>query len=143
MKYKSSLCHTRWDCKYHIVWIPKFRRKVLFGKIRACLGEVFHRLAKQRESEILEGHLCKDHVHMYIAIPPKNSVAQVVGFMKGKSAIHISREVQGRARGYSGQSFWARGYFVSTVGRDEKVIREYIRKQEQEDRRIEQLEFRL
>ena len=143
MKYKSSLCHSRWDCKYHIVWIPKFRRKVLFGKIRACLGEVFHRLAKQRESEILEGHLCKDHVHMYIAIPPKNSVAQVVGFMKGKSAIHISREVQGRARGYSGQSFWARGYFVSTVGRDEKVIREYIRKQEQEDRRIEQLEFRL
>ena len=143
MKYKSSLCHTRWDCKYHIVWIPKFRRKVLFGNIRSCLGEIFHRLAKQRESEILEGHLCKDHVHMYIAIPPKYSVAQVVGFMKGKSAIHISREVQGRARGYSGQSFWARGYFVSTVGRDEKVIREYIRKQEQEDKRIEQLKFRL
>lgn len=143
MKYKSSLCHTRWDCKYHIVWIPKFRRKVLFGKIRACLGEVFHRLANQRESEILEGHLCKDHVHIYIAIPPKYSVAQVVGFMKGKSAIHIAREVQSRARGYSGQSFWARGYFVSTVGRDEKVIREYIRKQEQEDRRIEQLKFRL
>ena len=143
MKYKSSLCHTRWDCKYHIVWIPKFRRKILFGKIRACLGEVFHRLANQRESEILEGHLCKDHVHIYIAIPPKYSVAQVVGFMKGKSAIHIAREVQSRARGYSGQSFWARGYFVSTVGRDEKVIREYILKQEQEDKRIEQLKFRL
>lgn len=143
MKYKPSLCRTRWDCKYHIAWIPKFRRKVLFGKIAACLGEVFHRLAKQRVSEILEGHLCKDHVHMYIAIPPKYSTAQVVGFMKGKSAIHISREVQGRARGYSGQSFWARGYFVSTVGRDEKVIREYIRKQEQEDKRIEQLKFRL
>ncbi len=143
MKYKSSLCHTRWDCKYHIVWIPKFRRKVLFGKIRTCLGEVFHRLASQLESEILEGHLCKDHVHIYIAIPPKYSVAQVVGFMKGKSAIHIAREVHGRARGYSGQSFWARGYFVSTVGRDEKVIREYIRKQEQEDKRIEQLKFRL
>ena len=143
MKYKSSLCHTRWDCKYHIVWIPKFRRKILFGKIRACLGEVFHRLANQRESEILEGHLCKDHVHIYIAIPPKYSVAQVVGFMKGKSAIHIAREVQSRARGYSGQSFWARGYFVSTVGRDEKVIREYILKQGQEDKRIEQLKFRL
>jgi len=143
MKSKSSLCHTRWDCKYHIVWIPKFRRKVLFGKIRTYLGEVFHTLAKQRESEILEGHLCKDHVHMYIAIPPKYSVAQVVGFIKGKSAIHIAREVQDRARGYSGQNFWARGYFVSTVGRDEKVIREYIRNQEKEDKRIDQLKFRL
>ena len=143
MNNKSSLCHTRWDCKYHIVWIPKCRRKVLFGHIRAYLGDVFHKLAKQRESEILEGHLCKDHVHMYIAIPPKYSVAQVVGFMKGKSAIHIAREVQDRARGYTGQSFWARGYFVSTVGRDEKVIREYIRNQEKEDKRIDQLKFRL
>lgn len=143
MKSKSSLCHTRWDCKYHIVWIPKYRRKVLFGNIRVYLGEVFHKLAKQRESEILEGHLCKDHVHMYIAIPPKYSVSQVVGFMKGKSAIHIAREVQDRARGFAGQSFWARGYFVSTVGRDEKVIREYIRKQELEDKRIEQLKIRL
>ena len=143
MKSKSSLCHTRWDCKYHIVWIPKYRRKVLFGKIRIYWGDVFHKLAKQRDSEILEGHLCKDHVHMYIAIPPKYSVAQVVGFMKGKSAIHIAREVRGRAKGFAGQSFWARGYFVSTVGRDEKVIREYIRKQEQEEKRIEQLKFRL
>ena len=143
MKSKSSLCHTRWDCKYHIVWIPKYRRKVLFGNIRTYLGDVFHKLARQRESEILEGHLCKDHVHMYMAIPPKYSVAQVVGFIKGKSAIHIAREVQDRARGYAGQNFWARGYFVSTVGRDEKVIREYIQKQEQEDKRIDQLKFRL
>ena len=143
MKSRPSLCHTRWDCKYHIVWIPKYRRKVLFGKIRIYLGDVFHKLAKQRESRILEGHLCKDHVHMYIAIPPKYSVAQVVGFIKGKSAIHIAREVQDRARGYSGQNFWARGYYVSTVGRDEKVIQEYIRKQEQEEKRIDQLRFRL
>ena len=92
---------------------------------------------------ILEGHLCNDHVHMYIAIPPKYSVAQVVGFINGKSAIHIAREIEGRARGYAGQSFWARGYFVSAVGRDEKVIREYIRNQEKEDQRIEQLKFRL
>lgn len=90
MKSKSSLCHTRWDCKYHIVWIPKCRRKILFGQIREYLGNVFHKLARQRESEILEGHLCLDLVHMYIAIPPKYSVAQVVGFMKGKSAIHIA-----------------------------------------------------
>ena len=143
MKSRPSLCHTRWDCKYHIVWIPKYRRKVLFGKIRIYLGDVFHKLAKQRESRILEGHLCKVHVHMYIAIPPKYSVAQVVGFIKGKSAIHIAREVQDRARGYSGQNFWARGYYVSTVGRDEKVIQEYIRKQEQEDKRIDQPRFRL
>ncbi len=100
-------------------------------------------MAKQRECEILEGHLCKDHVHMYIAIAPKYSVAQVVGFMIGKSAIHIAREVQNRARGFAGKSFWARGYFISTVGRDEKVIREYIRKQEQEDQRIKQLKCRL
>jgi len=106
---------------------------VLFGKLKNYLGDVFHKLARQRESVILEGHLCKDHVHIYIAIPPKYSVAQVVGFMKGKSAIHIAREVQSRARGFAGQSFWARGYHVSTVGRDEKVIREYIRNQEKKD----------
>ena len=102
---------------------------------------MFHVFARQRESNILEGHLYKDHVHMYIAIPPKYAVAQVVGFIKGKSAIHIAREVQGRARNFSGQNFWARGYFVSTVGRDEKVIREYIRLQEQEDQRLEQLKL--
>ena len=107
------------------------------------MGGVFHKLASQRESTILEGHLCIDHVHMYIAIPPKYSVSQVVGYIKGKSAIHIAREVQNRARGFAGQSFWARGYYVTTVGRDEKVIREYIRKQEHEDKRVEQLKFRL
>ena len=143
MKCNSSLCHTKWDCKYHIVWIPKCRRKVLFGKLKNYLGGVFHKLASQRESTILEGHLCIDHVHMYIAIPPKYSVSQVVGYIKGKSAIHIAREVQNRARGFAGQSFWARGYYVTTVGRDEKVIREYIRKQEHEDKRVEQLKFRL
>ncbi|MCJ2163037.1 MULTISPECIES: IS200/IS605 family transposase [unclassified Pseudodesulfovibrio] len=143
MKCNSSLCHTKWDCKYHIVWIPKYRRKVLFGKLRNYLGDVFHKLAAQRESKILEGHLCVDHVHMYIAIPPKYAVSQVVGYIKGKSAIHIAHEVQGRARGFAGQNFWARGYYVTTVGRDEKVIREYIRKQEHEDKRIEQLKFRL
>ena len=133
MKCPSTLCHTTWDCKYHVVWIPKCRRKVLFGKLRVYLGDVLHELARQRESKILEGHLCKDHVHMYIAIPPKYAVSQVIGFMKGKSAIHIARDVHGRARNFFGQSFWARGFFVSTVGRDEKVIREYIKKQEQED----------
>ncbi len=136
-----SLNHSRWECKYHIVFIPKYRKKRIFGQIKRYLGEVFHRLARQKESLIEEGHLMSDHVHMMISIPPKYSVAQVVGFIKGKSAIHIAREFAGRKRNFVGQSFWARGYFVSTVGRDEAVIREYIRRQEQEDRRLEQLKL--
>jgi len=136
-----SLNHSRWECKYHIVFIPKYRKKRIFGQIKRYLGEVFHRLARQKESLIEEGHLMSDHVHMMISIPPKYSVAQVVGFIKGKSAIHIAREFAGRKRNFVGQNFWARGYFVSTVGRDGAVIREYIRRQEQEDRRLEQLKL--
>ena len=139
MKRFTSLSHTVWDCKYHVVWIPKYRRKVLYGNLRSYLGDIFHELARQRESRIVEGHLCVDHVHMCIEIPPKYSVSEVVGFIKGKSAIAIARDVQGRARNFAGQSFWARGYFVSTVGRDEAAIREYIRNQEAEDMRLEQL----
>ncbi len=139
MRQVSSLNHTRWECKYHIVFIPKYRRKAIFGQIRQDLGETFRNLAGQRESTIEEGHIMPDHVHMMISIPPKYSVAQVVGFIKGKSAIHIARTYAGRKRNYVGQHFWARGYFVSTVGRDEKVIREYIRHQEAEDRRVDQL----
>jgi len=137
----ASLCHSIWECKYHTVWIPKCRRKALYGRLRKQLGEVFHELARQREAKILEGHLLADHVHMLIAIPPKHAVAQVVGFIKGKSAIHIARTFGGRTRNFTGEHFWARGYFVSTVGRDETVIREYIRRQEAEDRRIDQLKL--
>jgi putative transposase len=135
----ESLSHTKWECKYHIVFIPKCRRKTLFGQIRQHLGEVFHRLAAQKESRIEEGHLQPDHVHMLISIPPKYAVSQVVGFIKGKSAIHIARVYGERKRNFVGQSFWARGFFVSTVGRDETVIREYIKNQETEDNRLEQL----
>lgn len=141
MRQVGSLNHTRWECKYHIVFIPKYRRKTLFGQIRGELADVFHRLARQRESLIEEGHLLSDHVHMMISIPPKYAVAQVVGYIKGKSAIHIARTYTGRRSNYVGQEFWARGYFVSTVGRDEQVIRDYIRHQEKEDRRIEQLKL--
>ena len=141
MREVNSLNHTRWECKYHIVFIPKYRKKVLFGQIRKELGEVFHRLAKQKESFIEEGHLMADHVHIMISIPPKYAVSQVVGFIKGKSAIHIARMYAGRKRNYVGQSFWARGYFASTVGRDEQVIREYIRRQEKEDRRVDQMKL--
>ncbi len=139
MRRVSSLNHTRWECKYHIVFIPKYRRKAIFGQIRQELGEVFRKLAEQKESVIEEGHIMPNHVHMMISIPPKYAVLQVVGFIKGKSAIHIARTYAGRKRNYVGQHFWARGYFASTVGRDEKVIREYIRHQEAEDHRVDQL----
>ncbi len=141
MRQVSSLNHTRWECKYHIVFIPKYRRKTLFGQIRRELGEVFHRLARQKESLIEEGHVMPDHVHMMISIPPKYAVAQVVGYIKGKSAIHVARQFAGKTRNYVGQHFWARGYFASTVGRDEVVIRNYIRHQEAEDRRIDQMKL--
>jgi len=141
MRQVSSLSHSRWECMYHVVFIPKYRRKALYGRIRKEIGEVFRNLARQRESAIEEGHIMSDHVHMMISIPPKYSVAQVVGYIKGKSAIHIARTYVGRDRNFVGQHFWARGYFVSTVGRDEQVIREYIRHQEKEDRRIDQLKL--
>ena len=135
----ESLSHSAWDCKYHVVFIPKYRRKALYGQLRNHLGEVFRRLALQKQSRIEEGHLMSDHVHMMIAIPPKHAVSQVIGFIKGKSAIHLARVYAERKRNYAGYHFWARGYFVSTVGRDEERIRAYIRNQEQEDQRLDQL----
>ena len=141
MRQVNSLNHSRWECKYHVVFIPKCRRKALFGHIRQDLGEIFHALARQRESLIEEGHVMPDHVHMMISMPPKYAVSQVIGYIKGKSAIHISRTYLGRRQNFPGQHFWARGYFVSTVGRDEQVIREYIRDQEKEDTRIDQLQL--
>ena len=135
----ESLNHTKWECKYHVVFIPKCRRKVLYAELRRHLGDVLRRLAEQRESRIEEGHLMPDHVHMMIAIPPKYLLSQVVGFIKGKSAIHLARVYGERKRNFVGQHFWARGFFVSTVGRDEEAIRAYIRSQEQEDQRPGQL----
>jgi putative transposase len=123
----------------HVVFIPKCRRKTLYAQLRRHLGEVFRRLAEQKESTIEEGHLMPDHVHMMISIPPKYAVSQVIGFIKGKSAIHLARVYGETRRNFVGQSFWARGYFVSTVGRDEEVIRNYIRNQEEEDQRLDQM----
>ena len=139
MNDSLSLTHSRWECKYHVVWIPKYRKRVLYGQLRKYLGEIFRQLAKSRECEVLEGHMMPDHVHMLISIPPKYSVAQVVGYIKGKSAIHIARNYLGRRRNFTGEQFWARGYHVSTVGRDEDTVREYIKSQESEDQRLEQL----
>jgi putative transposase len=129
----ESLSHSKWEYKYHVVFIPKCRRKTLYGELRPPLGDVFRKLALQKESRVEEGHLMLVHVHMMISIPPKYAVSQVVGFIKGKSAIHLARVYGEKKRNFVGQHFWARGYFVSTVGRDEAVIREYIKRQEQED----------
>jgi putative transposase len=123
------------------VFIPKCRRRTLYERLRRHLGEVFRKLAEHKESQILEGHLMPDHVHMLIAIPPKYAVSQVVGYIKGKSAIHLARVYGERKRDFVGQRFWARGYFVSTVGRDEATVREYIRNQEQEDQRLDQMKL--
>ena len=128
-----SLSHSKWDCKYHVIFIPKGRRKLLFGNLRPALGKVFHELARQKECTILQGHLMSDHVHMLIEIPPKHPVSSIVGFLKGKAAIAVARS-QGKQRNFNGENFWARGYAVSTVGFEEQAIRKYIREQENEDK---------
>lgn len=139
MNERQSLSHSAWECKYHVVWIPKYRKKTIYVELRKYLGDIIRELARQKESSILEGHLMLDHVHMLISIPPKYSVSHVIGFIKGKSAIMIARNYGGRKKNFTGQHFWARGYYVSTVGKDEEAVREYIKRQEHEDRRIEQL----
>jgi putative transposase len=139
MDEQGSLNHTKWECKYPVVFIPKCRRKTLYQELRRYLGEVFRRLAEQQESQIEAGHLRPDHGHMMIAIPPKYAVSQVIGFIKGKSANHLARVYGERKQNFVGQHFWAGGFWVSRVGREEAVIREYIRKQEQEDKRLDPL----
>ena len=135
----NHLNHSTWDCQYHVVFTPKYRKKVLYGMIRRDLKEVFHRLAKQKECLIQEGYLMPDHVHMLIAIPPKHSVSSIMGFLKGKSSIWIAQNIANKPRNFVGHKFWARGYFVSTVGMDEKVITAYIRNQEEGDKRMDDL----
>ena len=126
MDEAKTLNHSKWECKYHVVFIPKYRRKSLYKELRGDLGQVFRELARRKGCEIEEGHVMPDHIHMMISMPPKYAVSQVIGYIKGKSAIHIARTYQNRKRNFVGENFWARGYFVSTVGRDEDVVREYI-----------------
>jgi putative transposase len=135
----QSLSHTRWECKYHVVFVPKCRRQVLYGQIKRELGKVLSELAQHRESRIETGSFKPDHVHMVISIPPKYSVSQVIGYMKGKSAIYVARTYAGKKKNFLGEHFWARGYFVSTVGKDEQKIKDYVRHQQAEDKRIDQL----
>ena len=129
----KSLAHSRWNCKYHVVFIPKYRRKAIYGDIRKLLKEVFHDLARQKECRIVEGHLMRDHVHMCIEIPPKHAVASVIGFLKGKSALAIARRIHERDKNFTGQYFWARGYAVSTIGFELESVKKYIREQETAD----------
>jgi putative transposase len=130
----GSLAHSKWDCKYHIVFIPKYRKKKLFCQVRRYLGDVFHELARQKSSKIVEGHMMPDHVHMCVSIPPKHSVAQVIGYIKGKSAIAVARQFGGKKRNFNGERLWARGYAVSTVGFELDQVKEYIRNQSSRDK---------
>ena len=129
----QSLSHSRWDCKYHVVFVPKGRKKSLYGKIREFLKKAFHELARQKGCQIVEGHMSGDHVHMCISIPPKYAVSEVIGYLKGKSAIAVARQFTGRKKNFNGERFWSRGYAVSTVGFEENKIRDYIRHQERLD----------
>lgn len=138
MKNYGTLAHTTWECKYHVVFIPKCRKKILYGNLRKYLGGILKDLVRDRGSEIEGGYLCSDHVHMVISIPPKFCVSEVIGYIKGKSAIYVARNFLGRRQNYGGYNLWARGYFVSTVGWDEETIKAYVRNQEEEDKKLEQ-----
>ena len=133
----ESLSHTKWNCNDHVVFIPKCRKKELYGKIRQFLGPVFHELANEKNCQIIEGHMVKDHVHMMIKIPPKHAVFSIIGYIKGKSAIAVARHFSGRKRNFNGEQFWSRGYAVSTVGFEETQVRKYIQYQEDRDNRHE------
>ena len=133
-EFYQSLSHSKWDCKYPVIFGPKYRRKVMFGEIRKFLGSIFHELARQKECRIVEGHLMPDHVPMCIEIPPKYSEASIIGFLKGKSAIAIARQFKGKQRNFSGESFWARGYAVSTVGFELEAVKRDIQDQDVADR---------
>ncbi|WP_119631636.1 IS200/IS605 family transposase [Methylocaldum marinum] len=139
MREWQSQSHVKWYCKYHVVFVPKYRRRAIYGTLRRRVGGIFRELCRQVGIELVEGHAMPDHIHPCLSIPPKFSVAYTVGFLKGKSAVRIHREFLGQKRNFTGLHFWAKGYCVSTVGLDEQVIRAYIRHQEAEERRIEQL----
>ena len=135
----KNLNHSTWECKYHVIFTPKYRKKVLYGLLRKQLKDVFHRLSQQKGCIIEEGYLMKDHVHMLISIPPKQAVSGIIGFIKGKSSIWIAQNIANKQKNFAGHKFWARGYFVSTVGADEGVIKSYIQNQESSDKRLDQL----
>ncbi len=138
----SSLAHTKWECKYHIVFAPKYRRQIIYGKIRLDIGQMLRKLCEYKGVEIIEAEVCKDHIHMLVSIPPKYSVAQIMGYLKGKSSLIIFEKYPNLKYKYGNRNFWCRGYYVDTVGRNKKAIAEYIRNQLQQDYEEEQLSLK-
>ena len=138
----SSLAHTKWECKYHIVFAPKFRRQVIYGKIKLDIGQMLRKLCEYKGIEIIEAEACKDHIHMLVSIPPKYSVAQIMGYLKGKSSLMIFEKYANLKYKYGNRHFWCRGYYVSTVGANKKAIQEYIRNQLQEDYSDDQMSIK-
>jgi len=140
MREWQSLSHVKWECKYHVVIVPKYRKRVLYGRAKREVGKIIRQLCRQKEVELLEGHAMPDHIHLVLSVPPKLSIAMVLGYLKGKSAIHIHRQLEGVNRGFTGRHFWSRGYCVSTIGLDEETIRAYVRNQEHLEKQ-EELDF--
>ena len=140
MREWQSLSHVKWECKYHVVIVPKYRKRVLYGRVKREVGKIIRQLCRQKEVELLEGHAMPDHIHLVLSVPPKLSIAMVLGYLKGKSAIHIHRQLEGVTRGFTGKHFWSRGYCVSTIGLDEDTIRAYVRDQEHLEKQ-EELDF--
>ena len=138
----ESLAHTKWNCKYHIVFAPKYRRQVVYGKIKQDIGMMLRKLCEYKEVEIIEAEACKDHIHMLVSIPPKYSVSQIMGYLKGKSSLMIFEKYANMKYKYGNRHFWCRGYYVDTVGRNKKAIEQYIRNQLQEDKEEEQLSLK-
>ena len=138
----NSLAHTKWECKYHIVFAPKYRRQIIYGKIKADIGQMLRKLCDYKGIEIIEAEACKDHIHMLVSIPPKYSVAQIMGYLKGKSSLMIFEKYANLKYKYGNRHFWCRGYYVSTVGANKKAIQEYIRNQLQEDYSDDQMSIK-
>ena len=138
----ESLSHTRWNCKYHIVFAPKYRRQVIYGKIKKDIGIMLRKLCEYKQVEILEAEACKDHIHMLVSIPPKYSVSQIMGYLKGKSSLMIFEKYANMKYKYGNRHFWCRGYYVDTVGRNKKQIQEYIRNQLRQDIEDDQLSIK-
>ena len=138
----NSLAHTQWNCKYHIVFAPKYRRQVIYGKIKQDIGTMLRKLCEYKEVEITEAEACKDHIHMLVSIPPKYSVSQIMGYLKGKSSLMIFEKYANMKYKYGNRHFWCREYYVDTVGRNKKVMEQYIRNQQQEDYADDQLSIK-
>ena len=138
----DSLAHTKWNCKYHIVFAPKYRRQIIYGKIKADIGKMLRKLCEYKQIEILEAEACKDHIHMLISVPPKYSISQVMGYLKGKSSLMIFEKYANLKYKYGNRHFWCRGFYVDTVGRNKKAIAEYIRNQLHEDHEAEQISLK-